>query len=124
MLDIENMNQGDIAKTFSVDRSSIHQWQRKGLPYIAAPRGKEARYIGPLAFRWWLGRRVRRKWGVKLNGAVDAVAFAHALIRHEGGDTYAPEKVVADLKRCGVTADQYHQRLGYYQAIVEQRTGG
>ena len=43
-------NQGEVAQAFGVDRSTIHAWQRRGLPYIDNGKGKPSAYVPPLVF--------------------------------------------------------------------------
>lgn len=127
-LDLENLNQGQVASLFGVDRATINQWQKIGLPYIAGTQGKPSRYITPLVVRWHMAREVARdkRWRVALDGTLETVCFGYALDHDEDGSARKLSRVRRDLERCGIKASEadFHRTLGYMLAVVHQRRHG
>lgn len=120
-------NQGDLAEIMGVDRTSIHAWQRSGMPHISQGAGKAVIYIVPLCMRWRLGQKVapHPRWKVDARNTVDRVAFGAALSElSEEGAHYTTDQIMDDLLACGVAgAERFPVRYGYFQAIAAHRTG-
>lgn len=55
------LNQTEIAGWFDVDRTTITQWQRDGMPYISHGKGKPNSYDAYLCSLWEIGRGAAKK---------------------------------------------------------------
>lgn len=55
------MTQAQLARLLGVDRTTITQAQREGLPYQPASRGRSARYNATVALYWVAGRGIARR---------------------------------------------------------------
>ncbi len=115
-----------MAQAFGVDRSTIHAWQRRGLPYIDNGKGKPSAYVPPLVLRWCLAHDVAKddQWGIKLTDGLSAVCFGYALDHDECGKPDRCHETLHQLQRCmDVTAERFFQAFGYYLAQVRQKRG-
>ncbi len=99
------VNQQEAAKMFRVDRTSIHAWQKLGMPFISNGKGKPNSYKVGVVIHWRHGRDCFDnliKWG-KVNKHEVSVARCLVLGRimaTEPDENVTKEDINLILKLC------------------------
>ena len=109
------LSQGELADIIGVDRSTIHAWQRDGLPYEAQGRGKPGRYIAPVALNWWGGREAVRKQGLNITCPKLTALYGHSLGMGGQPDWEKSAKRLAALMN--VTGPEFYRLFGMVQGM-------
>ena len=113
------ISQHELAQIIGVNRTTITEWQRQGLPYEPQGRGKENRYIAPVAINWWAGRRLIDQMGLKITDPALTVLLGHAIPMSNEPDWEAHAKHVAALM--DVTGSEFERLFGTVQGILLYR---
>lgn len=101
--------QYELAAMMSVDRSTITQWQRAGMPYHPESRGKANLYDWPVCFLWRNGRSFARHRNLpNLGGPVLVVLSFLRSLEDELLDYWQP-KALDFARRAGAADDDEAQ---------------
>lgn len=65
--------QGETAQAFDVDRTTIHEWQKRGLP--CERKGREVLFRPHLAFAWLVGRGVAEEKAPDIEDALSLIVL-------------------------------------------------
>ena len=90
MTELETVNQAEIAKVLGVDRTTVHRYQREGMPYRSQRQGKAAGYCVPVCLHWFMGREALRDTdhSRRLNEPLFPMLFSRAMM-YPAGEPWA-----------------------------------
>lgn len=89
-MDAHNLTQGELAQILDVDRGTILNWQRAGMPYREPDKnGLPASYVGPICINWHYGRKRAQERKLSLS-ALEAICFGWA----HGYDKVPPQREI------------------------------
>ena len=126
---MNEVTQTELARMLDVDRTTIHAWQNKGLPYISHGKGKPNTYRTGVAIHWMVGRE-------KLQELVDnkkidksqmtttrCILLGRLLAHIESPATSEDFDIMVDM--CGdVSREQVLMDIGYCARLMEQYCQG
>ena len=115
--DFQNMNQGDLAQVFEVDRSSVNAWGLKGLPH--GKRGRSNTYDFSTTLYWRTGHKLSKDLDLDLDiQPLHKIALGY-LSAYDPGVFGKPELAIflniAD--RAGFTVDQAERGFQFAAGI-------
>lgn len=55
------LNQSQLAQAFSVNRTTVRAWTKRGLPFVQGDQGKENQYYHGITLWWMLGDEFARE---------------------------------------------------------------
>ncbi len=113
--DFQNMNQGDLAQVFEVDRSSVNAWGLKGLPH--GKQGRSNTYDFSTTLYWRTGHKLSKDLDRDIQ-PIHKIALGY-LSAHDPGVFGKPEFALflnmAD--RVGFTVDQAERGFQFAAGI-------
>ena len=107
-------NQSDLAEMIRVDRTTVRNYTKAGLPFIAGSRGKENRYIIPLCINWVAGYQTARENGLPMMNALELILLGYTTAYRNDASSrayYAAAAGVAEL--AGATPAEFEQAIGF-----------
>ena len=113
------ISQHELAQIIGVNRTTITEWQRQGLPYEPQGRGKENRYIAPVVINWWAGRRLIEQMGLKITDPALTVLLGHAIPMSSEPDWETSAKRL--VGHMNLPSSKFNRLFGTVQGILLYR---
>ena len=115
-------NQNELAYSFGVDRTTITEYQRQGMPYKKGGRGNENAYDASICLYWVITKNLFSKWREEppRKDALFFVIFSYAgNIEDDPYMTYPQweKRALKMAEYMGYSTNDFYECIGFLKGI-------
>ena len=106
-------NQADLAQMVGVDRTTVRNYTKAGLPFVPGGRGKENRYIVPLCIHWIAGYQAARANGLPMMQPLELILFGYSTAFRNASLHEYRSAAAGIAEKAGATPAEFEQAVGF-----------
>jgi len=114
-MDENDLNQSEIAASFDVDRTTVNQWQKLGMPYKPGGRGKPNRYNAGQVIHWYGGRIYCEKKNLTIKDPALLALLGQSIAIKDDPDWQKAARRLAE--KFNVVGPKFHELFGTVKGI-------
>jgi hypothetical protein len=106
-------NQADLAKMIGVDRTTVRNYTKAGLPFVPGGRGKQNRYVIPVAINWVSGYQAARENGLPMMSPLELILFGYTTAFRNSSLHEYRSAAAGIAEKAGATSAEFDEAIGF-----------